>query len=770
MRRQRHSYDPRRTSLWSGTAQRCRTRPAAWGQRPLRFEPLEDRRLLAIVVNTLVDENDGIDVGGISLRDAIAAAPAGETVQFAPALIAAGPATILLTRGELRIASNLTINGPGANLLSIDASGNDPSPAVNNGTGSRVFNITDNANSLKSVAIRDLTLTGGDASGAGGGILTRENLTLVGCVVTGNATYTAAQLGGGGIYSASNSATPNSLALIDCTITNNAAVRDEGGGIRMRNGSLLIERCLVDGNTASTYGGGLSGADGGAQIDIRSTTFEGNAATQFSGGGIFTYSAFLTLVESTVSGNSAGWGAGVYLRAGSQGTVERSAIIHNVARVDGGGINLNESQLTLTGSTLSGNSARGYGGGAAVPTGTLVMRHCTVTGNRANTDNVGGQDGGGVILGTTSTLTLDHTIVAGNFRNTSTRDDVIGAVAARFSLIGDGTYAALFNNGGNLIGDAGAPIDPRLGPLAMTGGPTLSHALLVGSPAIDAGDPAAVAGVGTVPMVDQRGAPFARIAGGAGTATARIDMGSIEAQTLAPALTGDYNRNHEVDAADYILWRKTLNQTAIPPFSGADGNGNGTIDQDDYGVWRANFGKTAPQPATAISASAIPRPVPVRDRERDVGMDEDRETDFGMDVGRERDSEPPTEVSATTTEKQLISESQVAAKQPHASARRPADTPAPISRFLTTVASKPALRNTLTHSETRQDDALLAWLSSSSEGNAVAESGVPRFTQADQSSELTRRDTLDAVFASLRTHPRTVGDCPLLRDGSGIGS
>jgi hypothetical protein len=42
--------------------------------RPLRFEPLEDRRLLSITVNTLVDENNGIGVGGISLRDAIAAA------------------------------------------------------------------------------------------------------------------------------------------------------------------------------------------------------------------------------------------------------------------------------------------------------------------------------------------------------------------------------------------------------------------------------------------------------------------------------------------------------------------------------------------------------------------------------------------------------------------------------------------------------------------------------------------------------------------------
>ena len=62
-----------------------------------------------------------------------------------------------------------------------------------------------------------------------------------------------------------------------------------------------------------------------------------------------------------------------------------------------------------------------------------------------------------------------------------------------------------------------------LGPLADNGGPTFTHALLPGSPAIDAGDPAAVAGVGNVPLYDQRGFAFSRVAGG------RIDIGAFEA-------------------------------------------------------------------------------------------------------------------------------------------------------------------------------------------------------------------------------------------------
>ena len=70
------------------------------------------------------------------------------------------------------------------------------------------------------------------------------------------------------------------------------------------------------------------------------------------------------------------------------------------------------------------------------------------------------------------------------------------------------------------------PLDPKLGPLVDNGGPTVTHALLAGSPALNMGNPAAVAGVGTVPQFDQRGAPFGRVFGG------RIDIGAFEQQSL----------------------------------------------------------------------------------------------------------------------------------------------------------------------------------------------------------------------------------------------
>jgi hypothetical protein len=60
-----------------------------------------------------------------------------------------------------------------------------------------------------------------------------------------------------------------------------------------------------------------------------------------------------------------------------------------------------------------------------------------------------------------------------------------------------------------------------------------------------------------------------------------------------PTPTGDYNHNGTVDAADYVVWRRTLNQTGVPAGSGADGSANGTIDADDYTFWRQRFGNSA---------------------------------------------------------------------------------------------------------------------------------------------------------------------------------
>jgi hypothetical protein len=151
-------------------------------------------------------------------------------------------------------------------------------------------------------------------------------------------------------------------------------------------------------------------------------------------------------------------------------------------------------------------------------------------------------------------------------------------------------------------------IDPFLGPLAYNGGPVLpegspmlTHALLPSSPAIDAGDPAAMVDMMGVPQHDQRGMPFSRVVNGDDVAEAHIDIGAFEWQPNP--LTGDFNYDGAVDAADYVVWRKTL--SSIDDLR-ADGDGDADVDQDDYSVWRANVGAVAPGPPEAPAVASPP--------------------------------------------------------------------------------------------------------------------------------------------------------------------
>jgi hypothetical protein len=114
-------------------------------------------------------------------------------------------------------------------------------------------------------------------------------------------------------------------------------------------------------------------------------------------------------------------------------------------------------------------------------------------------------------------------------------------------------------------------------------------------------------------MFDQRGAPYTRVYNGDGAGGSRIDIGALELQPIvAPELPGDYNLSGAVDAADYVVWRKSMGSN-VTAYSGADGDGSGTVDQADLGVWRAQFGKVLAPPGTGsgtteVSALAEPEP------------------------------------------------------------------------------------------------------------------------------------------------------------------
>jgi hypothetical protein len=216
-------------------------------------------------------------------------------------------------------------------------------------------------------------------------------------------------------------------------------------------------------------------------------------------------------------------------------------------------------------------------------------------------------------------ITIIGSIVAGNRAPAGNPDLTLSVapITATHSLIGDSSGTTLVESpvnspdaNGNLIGGpVNGAIDPLLGPLVYNGGPTfpdgqgmLTHALVPGSPAVDAGDPSAVAGMDDVPLHDQRGMPFSRVANGDDIPEARIDMGAFESQPNP--LSGDYNFSGIVDTADYIVWRKTLGSTNDLR---ADGDGDADVDQDDYLVWRANFGAVLadPPPVSAMSPEVM---------------------------------------------------------------------------------------------------------------------------------------------------------------------
>jgi hypothetical protein len=218
------------------------------------------------VVDTLADNfNYDYSAGHLSLREAlyIAQLP-GVTapITFAPGL----HGTIALTGGPLAITSGVTIQGPGANVLTIDAGGQ-----------SRVFSV--GGGSADKVTISGLTITGGSAA-TGGGIWNADTLTLSDVVVTNNT--------GGGIEN-----DQGNLYLIDSTVSNNTGA-NTGGGIDMSAGGALtaVNSTIAD-NTA-TYGGGI---------------FSKAFLAIFGGQNV---PATVTLTNVTVAGNSASLGAGVF--------------------------------------------------------------------------------------------------------------------------------------------------------------------------------------------------------------------------------------------------------------------------------------------------------------------------------------------------------------------------------------------------------------------------------------------------------------------------
>ena len=91
-----------------------------------------------------------------------------------------------------------------------------------------------------------------------------------------------------------------------------------------------------------------------------------------------------------------------------------------------------------------------------------------------------------------------------------------------------------------------------------------------------------------------------------GVGSAFDPMSIVLSSFFAVPLPGDYNHNNVVDAADYVLWRKTLGQSGAG--LAADGNGNNMIDSGDYNIWRAHFGQPPGSGSSTVANAAVPEP------------------------------------------------------------------------------------------------------------------------------------------------------------------
>jgi hypothetical protein len=407
-------------------------------------------------------------------------------------------------------------------------------------------------------------VNGDDSFGAGGGLYLLSNAgtaTVTDIILSGNSAADGGGIDNGGTLTVSNS-------ILSGNSVSSSDYAGVGGGID-NGGTATVSNSTLSGNSAYYDGGGIEN-DGTATVS--NSTLSGNSA-HYGGGGIEN-DGTATVSNSTLSGNSAGGGGGIDNSPARTLTVTNSTISGNSAGL-GGGVDNRGGTLTVSDSTLSGNSADGNHGGGGIESGgtsPVTLTNVTLTANRADS-------GGGLYVGSGSPV-LHNTLIAGNFRGAigTTPDDVYGRLdpSGSYNLIGDGTGMTGLSDGvnGNQVGSDHRPIDPRLGPLQDNGGPTFSLALLPGSPALNAGDPAQL---GTA---DQRGV----------SRTGAVNIGAYQASATSFVLTAPDTVTPGV--------RFDVTVTAVDPFGQVAVGYTGTI----------TFSTTDPDPRVVLPADYRFRP------------------------------------------------------------------------------------------------------------------------------------------------------------------
>jgi formylglycine-generating enzyme required for sulfatase activity len=311
----------------------------------------------------------------------------------------------------------------------------------------------------------------------------------------------------------------STVTIRDMTVRHGDPPMDEnwryGGGI-MNRGALTLENCVVTRNVANNGGGIWSKGE----LNVLNCTVTHNVADRIA--------TEADLPDGGVSVQACGSGGGIKLVKGARLNMVGSTVSNNKAMSHGGGVFVAcETTAELTNCTISGNRATTWGGGL-YSKNLLHLNHCTVVNNYAKAVCASnqmasrcprGEGGGGVYV--SHTLHFTNTIIANNGR-----EDCVLAPAGIYGMLESGKIGANVNN---LVGDgrcdAAHAGDPLLGPLADNGGPSLTYALLPGSPAIDV-----VPVVSCTVSTDQRGAPRPAVLM---SAERPCDIGAFEVQAAA---------------------------------------------------------------------------------------------------------------------------------------------------------------------------------------------------------------------------------------------